>query len=76
MLWRELGKHFQEQENFVPNVVDVIKLWADCMTCRLEKDVNEAWVEQLLEQCGRSLNVIVEVSQKDLGSVAIKKDLH
>jgi len=48
---------------FVPTVVGVVKFWTECMNTRLGDDAHAAWTEQLLEICGRSLKVQVDVSR-------------
>ena len=64
MLWSELGKQFPNQEIFVPNVVGVVKSWAQCLTSTLDYDANEARVEQFLETCGSRLKAIVVAARK------------
>jgi len=76
MLWRELGKHYSDQGIFVPTVVGVVKSWTECMNTRLGDDAHAAWTEQLLETCGRSLEVQVDVSRVSGNKFAAKKSMH
>ena len=48
-LWSDLQRYYPDPGTFAPNITNIIRTWAECLTARLQDDSNAGWTENLLD---------------------------
>jgi hypothetical protein len=63
-LLEELKGAFPDQGSFVPTIANVVEAWATAVTEIAGDDINEAWVEEMLEKVGgRQITLVLGIGK-------------